>query len=109
MSQAVDRRRLKRYAKRIQAAFVSGPLNGEGHIKNLCKEGLFLRSERLPSPGAEVRVLIKPEDGRKIEVTGVVRWTTEQIPGREPQPGFGVLIESPTDEFLELFEELLLN
>lgn len=104
-----DRRKLRRYAKRIPAMFVSGSLCGQGHVKNLSKGGVFMRTERLPDPGAEVSILIQSPDGRKVEVTGTVCWTTDQIPAEDAQPGFGMQISTRNEAYLEFFGDLLLN
>jgi hypothetical protein len=94
--------------KRIPAAFEAGKLRGKGHIKNISKEGLFLRSNTLPAPGASVRIVFHDRHGSKVEVRGTVRWTTEQLPPEEKaKPGFGVYIERGNDEFDEFFENIL--
>ena len=106
----VERRRLKRAVRRIPARYQCEGMIGKGHIKNVTKEGLFLRTDRLPSPGARVRVIFEPEDGLKVEVSGTVRWTTGQLPpSADSSPGFGMQIENVTDEFLEFFEQILLH
>ena len=106
----VERRRLKRAVKRIPARYQSEGLIGKGHIKNVTREGLFLRSNRLPTPGSQIRLIFEPEDGPKVEVSGTVRWTTEQLPhAADTSPGFGMQIENVTEEFLEFFENILLH
>jgi PilZ domain-containing protein len=112
MSEApkVERRRLRRILKRIPAAFESGRLRGKGHIKNVSKEGLFLRTAVLPPVGDDVRVLFHDRNGSKIEVRGVVRWSTDQLPaGAKAKPGFGVHIPRGNDVFDEFFEQILLG
>ncbi len=106
----VERRHLKRGVKRIPARYQSEGLIGKGHIKNVTKEGLFLRTERLPSPGARVRVIFEPKNGPKVEVSGRVLWTTGQLrPKADTPPGFGMQIENVTEEFLEFFEQIPLH
>ncbi len=106
----VERRRLKRAVKRIPARYQSEGLIGKGHIKNVTKEGLFLRTDRLPLPGAPIRVIFEPKNGPKVEVSGTVRWTTGQLPPTADTPsGFGMQIENVTEEFLEFFEQILLH
>jgi hypothetical protein len=106
----VERRKLRRILKRIPAAFESGSLRGKGHIKNVSKEGLFLRSSVLPPVGTEVRVIFPARNGSKIEVHGMVRWTTDQLPPAEKaKPGFGVYIPRGNEEFDEFFEQILLG
>ena len=105
-----ERRKLKRYVRRIAAKFSSPTMHGTGHVKNLSKQGLFMRTNALPQPGEEVSIVILTRDRRKIEVLGTVRWTTAQLPGQTPaQPGFGVHIERVGPEFVEFFTDLLLN
>ena len=106
----VERRRLRRILKRIPASFEAGTLRGKGHIKNVSKEGLFLRTNALPTAGAEVRVLFPDRNGTKIEVRGLVRWTTNQLPpGEKAKPGFGVYIPRGNEEFDEFFAQILLG
>ena len=95
---------------RIPARFQSGSVVGQGHIKNVCREGLFLRTGDLPEPGQAVSISFETETGSKVEVEGVVRWTTDQLPNAEDVPrGFGIQISAPSPSFLEFFEHLLLN
>jgi hypothetical protein len=105
----IERRKLKRFMTRIPAIFRCGPLTGKGFVKNLSKEGLFLRTDRLPKPGMRVQIVIEGPDGGKIEVVGMVRWTTEQIPDREPQPGFGMRFDGVTEDYIDFFERVLLS
>ena len=106
----VERRRLRRIMKRIPAAFEAGALRGKGHIKNVSKEGVFLRSSVLPPVGSDVRVLFHDRNGSKIEARGIVRWTTDQLSAAEKaKPGFGVHIPRGNEEFDEFFEQILLG
>ena len=104
-----ERRKLKRIVKRIPAFFISGSLHGDGYIKNLSREGLFMRTDNLPEPEEPVQILIKSSDGRKIEVNGTVRWTTAQFPGREEHAGFGMHVDPLTDAYRDFYQNLLLN
>jgi Tfp pilus assembly protein PilZ len=105
-----ERRKLKRYVRRIAAKFSSPTMHGTGYLKNLSKQGLFMRTNVLPEPGEEVSIVILTRDRRKIEVIGTVRWTTAQLSTQTPaQPGFGVHIERASDEFVEFYRDLLLN
>ena len=105
-----ERRKLKRFVRRIPAKFSTQSISGTGHVKNLSKEGLFVRTNSLPKPGEEVSVIVLTPDRHKVEVVGLVRWTTAQLGGRTPaQPGFGVRIEHPTEAFLAFFAALLVT
>jgi uncharacterized protein (TIGR02266 family) len=103
-----ERRRLKRVVSRIPVQFQSNTLHGTGHIKNLHQEGLLIRSHLLPRPGDTVEVTFSTPDGRKIELTGLVRWTTKQLKEEVP-PGFGVQLDRVDEEYLRFFERILLG
>ena len=72
----IERRKLKRSVARVPASFESGEVRGKGHVKNVSKGGLFLRSDVLPEPGSEIRVLFHTQQGRKVEIEGIVVWST---------------------------------
>src|SRR5262245_3941883 len=104
----VERRKLRRILKRIPAAFEAGRMRGKGHIKNVSKEGLFLRTNVLPPVGEDVRVIFHDRNGSKIEVRGTVRWTTAQLPKDEKaKPGFGVHIPRGNEDFDDFFGQIL--
>ena len=103
-----EKRRLKRTVRRIPVTFVSGATHGNGHIKNLNQEGLFLRTDTLPASGDLVSVVLFVPDGSKIEVFGTVRWTTAQLAVSEDvRPGFGMHIDQRNDAYLQFYEQLL--
>ena len=103
----VERRRLKRFTKRVNVRFETATLRGNGRIRNLHREGMFIASHLLPASLERVRVVIETRDGRKIELTGSVRWTSAQMPDRAPAPGFGLQLENPGADYFEFFASLL--
>ncbi len=107
-----ERRKLKRMVKRIPAAFEGGNLRGRGHVKNVSKGGLFLRTDVLPPRGTQVRVLFHNRDGSKVEVLGTVAWNTSELGDedqRRARPGFGMYFNSTGSDFREFLEQLMLN
>ncbi len=105
----IERRKLKRTITRVPASFEAGTLRGKGHVKNVSKGGLFLRSETLPPSGSQVRVLFHSGEGRKVEVNGIVAWSTNDLPGEtDARPGFGIRFHELSDEYLEFYEQILL-
>ncbi len=103
-----EKRRLKRTVRRIPVTFASGATHGNGHIKNLSQEGLFLRTDTLPASGDLVSAVLFVPDGGKIEVFGTVRWTTAQLAVSEDvKPGFGMHIDQRNDAYLQFYEHLL--
>ncbi len=103
----IERRKLKRNVTRVPASFESGELRGKGHVKNVSKGGLFLRTEVLPEPGREVRVLFHTQQGRKVEIQGIVVWSTAELEHPDARPGFGVRFEGASEQFLEFYEQIL--
>ncbi len=107
-----EKRRLRRTVTRIPAAFVAGNstgnTTGNGHIKNVSRDGLFLRAHTLPAKGDSISVIFFVSDGSKVEVCGTVRWSTAQLPrSKGAKGGFGMLIEQPSDLYLQFYEQLL--
>jgi hypothetical protein len=100
------RRKHKRIAKRISALINADGTYGQGHIKNLSKLGLFVRSRLMPEPGTPVEIRFETFEGGKVEVSGIVRWTTAGLGRDDVAPGFGVRIEGPSDEYVEFFASL---
>jgi hypothetical protein len=96
--------------KRIPVRFATGSVRAGGHIKNLSKEGVFIRSNVLPMRGDTVEITFETREGRKIEIEGEVRWTTAQMDNHEAaQPGFGVQLLRAGADYQEFFEGILLG
>lgn len=106
--QGIERRKLKRTVTRVPASFEAGDLRGRAYVKNVSKGGVFLRSETLPTTGSEVRVLFHTREGCKVEVTGIVVWTTEDFEAPDARPGFGVRFHSDSTAYREFYEQILL-
>ncbi len=105
-----ERRKLKRVVKRIPVRFETDSIRGQGHIKNLSKEGLFIRCNLLPASGEAIRVTFETREGEKIQIKGSVCWTTAQIGAAGGGPhGFGVYLERRGPAFSAFFESLLLR
>ena len=103
-----ERRKLRRYLAAIDCAFEAAAVVGHGQIVNISQQGVFVRSDRLPESNAQIALEIDPE-GAGIRASGTVRWTTDQLPPGAVHPrGFGVLVD-PTEEFLTLYEHILLH
>jgi hypothetical protein len=106
--QGKERRRLKRYDVRVRVRFETATVRGQGRVRNIHKEGMFVASHLLPTPLEPLRIVIEAGN-RKVEVKGVVRWTSAQYPNRGPTSGFGVQLERATPEYLEFFASLLVG
>ncbi len=105
-----DRRQLKRSVQRISARVECDGHVGDGYIKNLTKQGLFVRTELPLQPGATVHVSFEPEGSPKIDLTGTVRWTTAQLPNAaEVPPGFGLKLDSVPVSYSDFFEQSVMK
>jgi hypothetical protein len=105
-----ERRKLRRTMSQIPVQFESEGVRGQGQIKNLHKEGLFVRSHLLPRPGSRVSLRFESARGKKLEIEGSVRWTTAQMPdAADAQPGFGVLLDRIDESYLRFYEKVLLG
>ena len=102
----IERRKHARLAKRLSVLCECEGTYWQGHIKNVSKSGVFVRSTMLPEPGSEVRLKFETLDGLKVDETGRVCWTTAGLPKEEAASGFGALIDSPGREYREFFAEL---
>lgn len=100
-------RRFKRVARQISAQFSCEGRYARGRIKNLSKQGMFIRAAKLPRSGQPVRIRFETSSEHKIEVVGRVRWTTAELQREDITPGFGVLLESPGVDYREFFKTLL--
>jgi hypothetical protein len=105
---APRRRRLKRRARPVLLRFASPTARGKGHVRNLRRNGLFVATRLLPKPLEQVRIAIRTGHHAKIEVRGVVRWTSAERPKAASDSGFGVQID-PSPEYLAFFESLLVG
>jgi hypothetical protein len=97
-----SRLKMRRALKRIPAVYEAGKLRGRGQVGGLSREGLFFCTDRLPDPGSPVRVVFSDHLGRKIEVSGDVRWNVNP-----PTPGFGMHIDRASERYPEFYENLL--
>jgi hypothetical protein len=89
----------------IPSVWSTGKLYGEGWIHNLSREGVFVRSERLPEPGDPIGLVCYYER-EKVELRGEVRWTSLLAEGADLARGFGVHLPLPGRAFLELYRRL---
>lgn len=109
-----DRKTLRRRYARVLAGFSSDGLVGTGHLRNISPRGVFVRSDLLPSPGAEVQVFFDDGGGGHVEARGIVRWNTDQLSDEKQQKhglksGFGVLVPEPSVEFMVFYRKVLLD
>jgi hypothetical protein len=88
---------------RIPVRFVAEGVEALGHLKNVSRAGLFVRTSDLPRPEAVVALQFRSPTGSLVDLRGEVRWTTAELTNRELEPGFGVLLHEPPREYREFF------
>ena len=88
---------------RIPVRFMAEGAEGIGHLKNVSRAGMFVRSNDLPRPESSIAIQFDaPETGVSINLRGEVRWTTDGH-GIAGGPGFGVQLHEPPREFTDFF------
>jgi hypothetical protein len=102
---ASARARRRVVTSRIPIRFMAEGAEGLGHLKNVSRAGMFVRSSDLPRPGSAITLQfdLPTTGGGTVNLRGEVRWTSEGQGSVDPSPGFGVQILEPPREFAEFF------
>ncbi len=88
----------RRIRAAIPAEFEAGALQGRGKIRNMAEGGLFVGTTQMPHQGELVSLSFRDHQGRELDLSGLVWWTTAEAPGSHRAPGFGIrLIEESED------------
>jgi hypothetical protein len=99
---ASARARRRIVTSRIPIRFMAEGVEGVGHLKNVSRAGLFVRTVDLPRPGAPVALQFEsPSTGSLVNLRGEVRWSTDGLGAPTLQAGFGVLVHEPPRDFAE--------
>lgn len=101
-----QRRSLRVAVAPIEARFEGDTEHGTGVLKNVSREGLQVRTFEPPEAGDFVHVVFQDLEYRWIEVYGIVRWSREVAVGDTLQPGFGLQLEQPGEDYLAFFSAL---
>ena len=92
---------------KLPAIYVVGGAQGEGQVRDLSREGLFLHSAMLPKEGERVVIKFTTPEGRDIAVQGTVRWNTIRRADKSSPSGFGVRLSSFGNDYAAFVEHLL--
>jgi hypothetical protein len=91
---------------RIPIRFVAEGSDGVGHLKNVSRAGICVRSEDLPRPGVAIALQFEvPTTGALVNLRGKVRWSSDRLGGAAAQSEFGVTLHEPTPEFSAFFRQ----
>lgn len=74
--------------------------------RNLSLGGIFIDSPVPARPGTKLRVIFRLPGGR-VDLSGVVRWNTDQAGGKVRYPGMGVEFDELEPAARELLEAWL--
>jgi uncharacterized protein (TIGR02266 family) len=81
---------------------------GTGVIQNLGLGGLFVGSRTIPSEGEPISLHFELPGEIEISLTGMVWWTTDAGPKeRSANPGFGLRLVDPHEDYEEAVSKLL--
>jgi Tfp pilus assembly protein PilZ len=102
---ASARARRRVLTSKIPVRFMAEGAEGVGHLKNVSRAGLFVRSNDLPRPEAAISLQLEiPGTNTLINLRGEVRWTTDGSGSTaDGSPGFGVQLLEPSREFGDFF------
>ena len=91
----------------LQTRFEAGPVKASGEIGNVGQGGLFVGTPSIPETGEKVELCFEEPGGQRVDVAGVVWWTTDcqEVPGGQP-PGFGVRLVNAGETYRELLRQL---
>lgn len=95
------RRRIR--IPRIQVRYLAEGIEGVGHLKNVSRAGLYVRTGEIPRVGAGVALQFRTLSGALVDLRGEVRWSSRGLADPEVVPGFGVLLHEPPREFREFY------
>ncbi len=75
---------------------------GLGHLKNVSRSGMCVRSVDIPRPGVAIALQFElPTTGALVDLRGEVRWSSDRLSTVGLQSGFGVLLHEPPPQFRE--------
>jgi hypothetical protein len=91
----------------IKTDFEAGELKSTGKIRNLCADGLFVCTPVVPEQGESVRLHFRVPGGARVDVAGLVWWTTVERGLTDRRSGFGVRVLDAGEDYEALIEMLL--
>ena len=75
----------------IPVEFETDGQSGHGKVKNVSLGGLFVDTALIPNQGDTVRLRMSP-NGKPLDVTGMVWWTTRETKSSKRIQGFGLRV-----------------
>jgi hypothetical protein len=91
----------------ITVRYLAEGQEGIGHLVNVSRAGLFVRTVELPAEGSAVALQFRTPDGSLVDLRGEVCWTCPAGLAGGRLPGFGVRLHEPPQEYREFFHWVL--
>ena len=82
--------------------FVAEGSESTGVLRDVSRQGVYIRSSQIPRPGAVIAVQFEGGDGRLIDARGQVRWNVS--PRGDKPSGFGVIVHEPSQRFRDFVD-----
>ena len=91
----------------IETEFEVRGRRAQGKIKNMSEGGLFVGTASVPEEGENVDLSFKAPGGKKVRLSGLVWWTTNDGNGKGYRTsGFGLRLLDESDDFCSLLASL---
>lgn len=86
----------------ISVRFVSEGNEATGVLRDVSRQGAYIRASQIPRPGAVIAIQFEDTDGKLIEARGEVRWNVS--PNGDQPSGFGVIVHEPSRRFRDFVD-----
>jgi hypothetical protein len=97
----------RRVRTAIRTEFEAGGRSGKGKITNVAEGGLFVGTASIPDQGETVELHFSTPTGRRVDLSGLVWWTTAQTnPELHKLPGFGLCLLDESDDYSRFVRSL---
>jgi RNase P subunit RPR2 len=101
-----DKRKGKRYIKRLECAFTAAGKKHRGFVSDLSEDGLFIRTRRSFKEDSPVDIKLYLPDDSVSEVRGIVRRALTHQEGHLAKNGMGIELTSKDANYERLIKEL---
>jgi Tfp pilus assembly protein PilZ len=90
----------------IPVEFEASGQSGHGKVKNVSLGGLFVDTALIPQQGDTIRLRMSP-NGKTLDVTGMVWWTTREQKSAKRMQGFGLRVLGEDERYRAFVEKQL--
>lgn len=101
----MEKRKHKRFTKRLETRFSSGGMSFSGVSSNLSERGMFIRTKRSFAPGIAIDIELVMPDGKKSFLKGIVIWTIK-TPVSTSKNGMGVELIEKDAKYMDFLKAI---